>query len=89
MCMGIPMKIVQSGPFQAICQDQKGAHHEIDMMLTGEQPEGTWLLTFLGAAREVIDETTAAQIVDALNALEQAMSGNMDLDQFFPDLHRT
>lgn len=86
MCIGVPMKVVESGLFQSICEDAKGARHAIDTMLTGEQPEGTWVLTFLGAAREVLDETTAKQISDALAALEEAMTGNVQVEKYFPDL---
>ncbi|WP_135075215.1 HypC/HybG/HupF family hydrogenase formation chaperone [Terasakiella sp. SH-1] len=86
MCVGIPMRVLESTLFQALCEDNNGTRHTIDMVLTGEQPAGTWVMTFLGAAREVLDETTAKQIIDALSALEQAMSGNDQLDQYFPDL---
>lgn len=86
MCLGIPMKVVEAGLFRSICEDQNGQRHAIDTMLTGEQAEGTWLLTFLGGAREVLDETTAHQIMDALSALEHAMKGEVDVDQFFPDI---
>ena len=88
MCLGIPMKVIESGFFQSICEDKQGNRHTIDTMLTGEQKEGTWLLTFLGAAREVLDEKTADQIIDALSALESAMNGEGNMDQFFPDLHK-
>ena len=88
MCVGIPMKVVESGFFQSICEDKDGNRHTIDTMLTGEQDVGTWLLTFLGAARDVLDEKTANQILDALTALESAMKGEVNMDMHFTDLHK-
>ena len=77
MCVGIPMRVVESGPFSAICEGM-GRRAEIDMRLVGAQPEGVWVLTFLDAAREVIDAEEAAKIVDALSALQFAMQGDED-----------
>ena len=59
----------------------------IDLSLVGEQPPGTWLLTFLGAAREVIDADRAAAINNALAALDAAMAGDhARIDALFADL---
>ena len=53
MCMGVPYEIVRSGYPMA---RGKSRHEEcdIDMSLVGDVPIGTHVLTFLGAAREVI-----------------------------------
>ncbi|MCB1890273.1 MAG: HypC/HybG/HupF family hydrogenase formation chaperone [Rhodocyclaceae bacterium] len=86
MCLGIPMQVVAAG-MQSLCHDAHGEAHWIDMLLVGEQPVGTWLLTYLGAAREVIDATRAADIGRALSALEQIASGAApDLESAFADL---
>ncbi len=86
MCLGIPMQVVAGG-MQARCLDGHGHGHVVDMLLVGEQPAGTWLLTYLGAAREVIDAARAADIGRALSALEQLHSGqDPDLDAAFADL---
>ena len=62
MCVGIPLQIVTlNSPFTALCRGAQG-EETIDLSLVGPQPPGTWLMTFLGAAREVIDADTAAQI---------------------------
>jgi hydrogenase expression/formation protein HypC len=58
------------------------------MSLVGPQPEGTWLLSFLDAAREIIDPERAAAINAALAALNAAESGETDFSAFFADLDR-
>ena len=85
MCIGIPMQILQTFPGYAICQTAD-ASHRIDTLLVGEQPPGTWLLTFLNTAREVISSEQAQQINDALTALERVMQGDGDIDHLFADL---
>lgn len=85
MCIGIPMQVVEPGELYARCQGPQGACL-VDMRLVGCQPAGAWMLVFLDAAREVIDAARAAQIQDALLALDQAMRGDADLDRWFPDL---
>lgn len=74
MCIGIPMRVVESGEFFAICEG-RGEWRRLDVMLIGAQPVGTWVLAFLDAAREVIDEARAKQINEALDQLEAALRG--------------
>lgn len=85
MCIGVPMQVVRAEPFQAWC---KGADGEamVDMRLVGSQPEGTWVLTFLGAAREVLEPERAAQIQAALAGFRDAMAGHYDPAAAFADL---
>jgi hydrogenase expression/formation protein HypC len=85
MCIAVPMQVVVPGPFQAVCE-AGGRSVTVDMALVGEQPAGTWLLVFLGAAREVIPAERAAEIANALQALDLAMGGVADLDHLFADL---
>lgn len=85
MCLGIPMRVIESGPFSAVCEGM-GRRVEIDMRLVGQQPEGAWVLTFLDTAREVIDAEEAMKIADALSALELAMHGGAVPDHLFADL---
>ncbi len=54
--------------------------------LVGDQPVGTHVLVFLGAAREVLDPLRAAQIADALEAMERVMAGDSNIDHLFADL---
>lgn len=70
MCIAIPMQVIEAGPFWGWCQrDAAAACEQVDLRLVGSQPPGTWVLVFLGAAREVIDAQRAAQVRAALAAL--------------------
>lgn len=84
MCIGLPMQIVSCSGLVAQARGRNG-ERRIDLMLVGEQAPGTWLLTFLDAAREVIAPETAQQINAALDGLEAAMSGE-NFEQHFADL---
>ena len=57
-----------------------------DLATVGDQPTGTWLLTFLDTAREVITEEAAAQIGDAIRAVNLVMQGETNVDHLFADL---
>ncbi|MCU7844276.1 MAG: HypC/HybG/HupF family hydrogenase formation chaperone [Candidatus Thiodiazotropha sp. (ex Monitilora ramsayi)] len=87
MCVGIPAQIIESGEFVSRCRTRNG-EEQINMMLTGPKPEGTWLLTFLGSAREVISEADARNIDKALDGLSAIMSEvqDLDVDHYFPGL---
>lgn len=88
MCIGIPMRVVEVLPGRAVCEF-RGERRLIDMSLTGEQPVGTWLITFLDSAREVITAEQAALVADALSALWLAIDGDADgadIDRLFPGL---
>lgn len=60
----------------ALCE-ANGKHELVDMMLVGDQPTGTWVLNFLGSAREVLLEENAKQITQALSAVDQIMNGEI------------
>ncbi len=87
MCLGIPMQVVSVlSEHVAHCQGM-GQQKNIDMNLVGEQPVGTWVLTFLDAAREVISEDEAKHISDALRAVDLAMnSDGAGIDNLFADI---
>lgn len=86
MCVGIPMCVVEPGAGTALC-DHDGTLHTIDTVLVGDVAPGEWLMTFLGAAREKMDETSALQALSALRALDALMRGEpVDLDAAFADL---
>ncbi|MEA1648458.1 HypC/HybG/HupF family hydrogenase formation chaperone [Nitrospirillum sp. BR 11164] len=88
MCIGIPMQVVEAGAGQARCRS--GADiHSIDTSLVGDVAPGTWLMTFLGAAREVMSAEAAQRSLAALAALDAVMRGEpADLDAAFADLIR-
>lgn len=85
MCIGIPMQVTEVRPGAALCTAANG-RHLIDTSLVGDVEAGTWLMVFLGAAREVISAETACQAADALEALRLALEGESDLDHLFADL---
>ena len=85
MCIAVPMRVVVPGPFRATCE-AGGGLTDVDVTLVGEQPAGTWLLVFLGAAREVVSAERAAAVTNALEALRQAMDGVGEVDHLFADL---
>lgn len=85
MCIGVPMQVVEVGIGFAMCE-YAGETRRIDTQLVGDQPIGTWLLTFLNGAREVITEEDAKKISDALTALDMALSGSTDFEHLFADL---
>lgn len=87
MCIGVPVQIIEQRGFSALCRGRNG-EEEVNMMLIGPQPVGTWVLNFLGSAREVLEPDDAQKINSALDALAAVMSGEegVDVDQYFPDL---
>jgi hydrogenase expression/formation protein HypC len=89
MCLGIPMQVVAAEAHSAVCRGRNGLER-IDTLMTGPLEAGQWVLTSLGAAREVIDATHAAQVESALDALSAVLSGEGDvsalIDHHFADL---
>ena len=85
MCVGIPHRVVEAGFGFARAVSRLG-EATIDMRLVGDQPPGTPVLVFLGAAREVLTETEAKRIEDALEAVGRAMAGDGAIDHLFADL---
>ena len=61
MCLGIPMRVISVDGMSAVCAG-RGDRITVDTLLTGPLAPGQWVMTFLGAAREIIDETTADQV---------------------------
>ena len=81
------MQVIEPGRWQARCRSRNGSRvQDVDMLLVGEQEVGSWVLVFLGAAREVLDEATAFQISDALLAVESVMQGEAPDEALFADL---
>lgn len=75
MCIGVPMKIIEAFDFSAVAQTEDGQTHSIDTLLTGQVSTGTWVLTFLGSAREIVSPARAHEINQALKALNAANAG--------------
>jgi hydrogenase expression/formation protein HypC len=87
VCIGIPVQVIASDGFVARCRGRNGEEW-VNLMLVGPQPEGTWLLNFLGSAREVLSEEDARNADKALYALSAVMSGEegIDFDSYFQGL---
>ena len=84
MCLGLPLRIVSVEGIAAVASDGNRTE-TIDLSLVGDVRPGNWVLTFLGAAREVISAEDARAIGDALAGLERVMAGG-DLGDAFADL---
>lgn len=93
MCVALPMQVVEwegegdnAGDFAWVARD--GRRERINMMLLGPQPLGTWVLTSLGLAKEVVDDAERALIEDALAALAASLDGDYQPARHFQDLNR-
>jgi len=84
MCVGIPMKVLEPRGRSARCAGRHGSGL-IDLSLVGPQPAGTWVLTFMGYAKAVLDAEEAARTEDALEAVDRALRGE-SFDHLFADL---
>ncbi|WP_372921078.1 HypC/HybG/HupF family hydrogenase formation chaperone [Roseovarius sp.] len=81
MCVGVPMQIVSVNGIAADCTDGRQSE-TVDLSLVGDLAPGTWVLTHLGCAREVISDTEARQIMAALDGLRAVMAGGEAGDAF-------
>ncbi len=85
MCLGLPMQVQSGSEYIAKCLYEDEVY-DVDTTLIGEQPPGTWLLVFLGSARQVLTEQQAHEIANAIKAVSEVMSGGTDVDHLFSDL---
>lgn len=85
MCIGIPMQVVSCEDGIALAEG-RGRRERLNLMLTGEQPAGTWVLAYQGSAVRVLSDDEARQTSTALDALDAAFRGESDVDAFFADL---
>ncbi len=79
------MQVLEAGEFVALCE-RRGERRQLNMMLVGPQPVGTWVLALQDHAREVLTPEQARQVDQAVQSLEAAMRGETDFDGFFSDL---
>lgn len=85
MCIGTPLRVIEADGSFAWCEAD-GQRERLDMMLIGDQPVGTWVLGFHGAARQVLTEQEAARSRAGRRALAAVLSGDGRVDEFFADL---
>jgi len=87
------MQIVECGDSVAVCEGM-GTRRQIDTLLIGDQPMGTWVLVFMQSAQQVLSPGEAKRMTDALAALDAVMQqGATDaeatkplIDTLFADL---
>ncbi len=84
MCIGIPMRVLSADGIVGRATDGE-AEALIDLSLTGPLDPGTWVLTFMGAAREVLSQDEAGKIAAAVGALRSVMQGG-SAGEAFADL---
>lgn len=87
MCLSVPMQVVEwegEGDFAWV--EREGRRERVNMMLLGPQPVGTWVLTSLGLAKEIVEDEERALIEDALAALAASLERDFDPEQHFRDL---
>jgi hydrogenase expression/formation protein HypC len=87
MCLSVPMQVVEwegDGDVAWLVRDDR--RERVNMMLIGPQPVGTWVLTALGLAREVVEPEQLALIEEALAALAASLDGDYDAAGYFRDL---
>jgi hydrogenase expression/formation protein HypC len=85
MCIGIPMRVLESSPFSALCEG-RGETRRLDMLLVGEQAPGTWVLAFIDQARQVLEPDAVGPINEALDVLEAVINGSPDIEERLANL---
>ena len=92
MCLSIPMRVVEWGDEEGMLawvergEGDSLRREQVNMMLIGAQPVGTWILASLGLAKETVDDENRMLIEDALSALDASLDGNYDATRHFADL---
>lgn len=87
MCLSIPKQVVAwegEGDFAWV--ERNGQREFLNMMLLGPQPIGTWVLTSLGLAKEVVEPEQLALIEEALSALAASLDGDYKAGDYFQDM---
>ncbi len=84
MCLGVPMTIVESGEFSALCQ-RGDEQRRVSLLLIGPQQVGTRILVHIDSAIRPLDDEEAAQLDLALDGLAAALRGE-NFDSAFADL---
>jgi hydrogenase expression/formation protein HypC len=84
MCLGIPMRIVETDGVSALCE-RRGESRRVSVQLIEAPEVGASVLVFIDTAVRVLSEGEARQIDDALDGLVAALNGE-SFDHFFADL---
>jgi hydrogenase assembly chaperone HypC/HupF len=68
------MRVLEHGEVTALCEG-RGERKRINMLMVGDCPPGSWVMTFLGAARGVLSEQDADEINRTLDEVEAVLRG--------------
>jgi hydrogenase expression/formation protein HypC len=68
------MRVLEHGEVTALCEG-RGERQQINMLMVGDCPPGSWVMTFLGAARDVLSEEDAKEINRMLDEIEAVLRG--------------
>ncbi len=78
MCLGVPMRIIESDGFTALCE-RRGERRRVNVMLIEEAPVGAWVLVHISNAVRLLDEEEASLIDEALDELASALDRHASL----------
>lgn len=84
MCLGIPMQVLETDGFTALCAG-RGEERRVNVMLIEEVPPGGWLLVHLDSAVRALEVEEVKPLNDALDAILLAARGE-NVDHLFADL---
>jgi hydrogenase expression/formation protein HypC len=73
MCLGVPMRILESDGFTALCE-RRGDQRRVNVMLLEEAPAGARVLVHVNNAVRLLDEEEAELIDHALDELAAALA---------------
>jgi hydrogenase assembly chaperone HypC/HupF len=68
------MRVLEHGEVTALCEG-RGERKRINMLMVGDCPPGSWVMTFLGAAHDVLSEQDADEINRTLDEVEALLRG--------------
>lgn len=84
MCFGVPMQIESIDGLNAVCVGH-GRREQVTLALVGEAAPGAHVLVYLGSAVQLLSAHEAAQISNAIAAIDAAANGNA-FDHLIADL---
>ena len=84
MCLGIPMQVLETDGFTALCAG-RGEERRVNVMLIDEVPEGGWVLVHIDRAIRPLEVEEVEPLNRTLDAILLAARGE-NVDHLFPDL---
>jgi hydrogenase expression/formation protein HypC len=84
MCLGLPMRVVESDGYFAIVEG-RGERRRVSLLIVGEVAIGTPVLVHADNAVRVLSEEELPLLEQALDGLEAAVTGG-PVEAYFADL---